>query len=202
MSRQLKVMIACGVAIVLLAGGLRQAFGVFLNPVTLELDLSRQFFGLVIASQALLFGLFQPAAGLLADRYGAFRIMLAGALLYAAGLWWAGQSTTAAGFFVSFSGSTAIACCYSTSSFSSRQRGRFSSRQHGRVDPRSTGRAARPVLARSASHRGQHRRHVQRSGSSRRPMAQRPTRLRRRVIKEHDTEFGLIDPGGSALPGR
>ncbi len=101
MSRQLKVMIACGVAIVLLAGGLRQAFGVFLNPVTLELDFQRQFFGLVIASQALLFGLFQPAAGLLADRYGAFRIMLAGALLYAAGLWWAGQSTTAAGFFVS-----------------------------------------------------------------------------------------------------
>ena len=101
MSRQLKVMIACGIAIVLLAGGWRQAFGVFLIPVTFELDVQRQFFGLVIASQALLFGLCQPAAGLLADRFGAFRIILAGALLYAAGLWLAGQSTSAAGLYAS-----------------------------------------------------------------------------------------------------
>ena len=50
MNGRVWLMVACGVAIVLIGGGLRQAFGVFLYPVTLELEISRQFFGLVMAA--------------------------------------------------------------------------------------------------------------------------------------------------------
>jgi MFS family permease len=101
MTRQTNIMIACGVLIVLFAGGLRQSFGVFLNPVSIDLGIGRQVFGLVIASQALLFGVCQPVAGLLSDRYGAFRVITAGALLYALGLWFAGMSTSALDLYLS-----------------------------------------------------------------------------------------------------
>lgn len=94
-------MLVCGVAVVLVSGGLRQSFAVFLRPVSLDLDVGRQMFGLVIASQALLFGVAQPFAGLLADRYGAFRVVVAGALLYALGLWLAGMSTDAVELYLS-----------------------------------------------------------------------------------------------------
>ncbi len=92
MSGRLLLIVACGVAIVLIGGGLRQAFGVFLYPVTIDLEMNRQFFGLVMATQALIYGFSQPVAGLLADRYGTVRIMVSGALLYSIGLWWAGIS--------------------------------------------------------------------------------------------------------------
>ncbi len=101
MSRHLQIMIACGILIVLLAGGLRQSFGVFLPPIALDLDIQRQFFGLVIASQALLFGICQPVAGLLADRFGAYKLILGGALLYAGGLWFASSSESALGLYLS-----------------------------------------------------------------------------------------------------
>lgn len=101
MTSRTKLMIICGIAIVLVTGGLRQSFGVFLKPISLDLDIGRQMFGLVIASQALLFGAVQPAAGLLADRYGAFRVISAGAVLYALGLWLASQSATAMDLWLS-----------------------------------------------------------------------------------------------------
>jgi MFS family permease len=95
MTRQTQTMIVCGVIIVLIAGGLRQSFGVFLKPITLDLDIGRQVFGSAIAIQALLFGGCQPIAGMLADRYGAFRVISVGAMLYAFGLLLAGQSRDA-----------------------------------------------------------------------------------------------------------
>lgn len=101
MPRQTIIMIACGVVIVLFAGGLRQSFGVFLDPISVDLDFGRQVFGLVIASQALLFGACQPVAGILADRYGAYRTITAGAILYGLGLWFASMSTSALDFYLS-----------------------------------------------------------------------------------------------------
>lgn len=101
MSYRTKIMIVCGVGIVLITGGLRQSFGVFLVPISLDLDIGRQAFGLVVAAQALLFGAFQPAAGLLADRVGAFRVISAGAILYALGLWLASASETWRDLFLS-----------------------------------------------------------------------------------------------------
>jgi MFS family permease len=95
-------MVASGVAVVLVAGGLRQSFGIFLAPVTLDLDIGRQVFGLVMAVQALIFGVFQPVTGWLTDRYGGFRVIAAGALLYGLGMWLASLSTGAADFMLSF----------------------------------------------------------------------------------------------------
>ena len=95
MTGRLWFMVACGVVIVLIGGGLRQIFGVFQVEVTQELDIGFGPFGLVIGIQALILGITQPASGLLADKFGSVRVIIAGALIYALGLWWAGQSTTA-----------------------------------------------------------------------------------------------------------
>lgn len=66
--------------------GLRHAFGLFLQPVTEANDWGRGVFGFAIALQNLCWGLGQPFAGMLADRLGAKRIILAGAGLYLLGL--------------------------------------------------------------------------------------------------------------------
>ncbi len=101
MSRQAWFMVLIGVVIVMVGGGLRQAFGVFLRPVAIDLEIGRQLFGLVIAVQALIYGVSQPAAGLLADRYGSIRVIVAGALLYALGLWLAASAVSSFDLFVS-----------------------------------------------------------------------------------------------------
>ncbi len=87
MTKRLWVMLACGVLIVLTANGLRLTFGVFLKPISIDLGISREAFGLVIAGQALLYGVFQPIAGIFSDRYGPVKTILIGTGLYATGLW-------------------------------------------------------------------------------------------------------------------
>jgi len=66
--------------------GLRQSFGLFLNPISLDLGLGREAFGLSMALLNLVWGLTAPVAGGLADKYGAGRVLTAGALCYAAGV--------------------------------------------------------------------------------------------------------------------
>lgn len=78
--------ILCAATIVTLSMGVRQAFGLFLPQMSMELSITRTEFGLALAIQHLLFGIAQPFVGALADRHGAGRIAVAGALLYAAGL--------------------------------------------------------------------------------------------------------------------
>ena len=86
MSRRLVIVLVCGSIAVTLSMGVRQVFGLFLRPVTLDLETSRALFGLVVGLQNLLWGLTQPFAGLIADRFGAARVVLVGGLLYVAGL--------------------------------------------------------------------------------------------------------------------
>ena len=81
MTGRLWFMVACGVVIVLIGGGLRQIFGVFQVEVTQELDIGFGPFGLVIGIQALILGITQPASGLLADKFGSVRVIIAGALI-------------------------------------------------------------------------------------------------------------------------
>jgi len=66
--------------------GIRQSFGLFLTPVSLDLGLGRESFGLSMALLNLLWGLTAPAAGGLADKYGAGRVLTFGALCYVGGL--------------------------------------------------------------------------------------------------------------------
>lgn len=81
-----KLVMIAGVICLILAMGIRQSFGIFLAPIAVDLEVGRQVFGLAIAVQNLLWGLAQPFTGAIADRFGAVRVTIAGAVLYAAGL--------------------------------------------------------------------------------------------------------------------
>src|SRR3954471_2614628 len=76
----------CGAAIVTLSMGIRHGFGLWLQPVTMDRGWSRETFAFAIAVQNLAWGVAGPIAGVLADRFGAFRVLLAGSALYASGL--------------------------------------------------------------------------------------------------------------------
>ncbi len=71
----------------LIALGIRHGFGLYLQPMSLDLGWGREVFSIAIAMQNIVWGLAQPFAGMLADRFGSGKVVLAGALLYAAGLW-------------------------------------------------------------------------------------------------------------------
>ncbi|MBT7757569.1 MAG: MFS transporter [Rhodospirillaceae bacterium] len=101
MTRQLWIMVLCGVLIVLASNGLRLTFGIFLRPISVDLDISRQVFGLVIATQTLLFGLVQPIAGMVADRYGAVKVIVVGSFCYALGLWLMSLAASALDLYIS-----------------------------------------------------------------------------------------------------
>ncbi len=80
------VIILCGCAIAMLSFGPRSSLGFFIQPIGRELAWGRDVFGLALALQNLLWGLGQPIAGAIADRFGVLRVVCVGALLYAAGL--------------------------------------------------------------------------------------------------------------------
>jgi predicted MFS family arabinose efflux permease len=88
----------CGALIVTLSMGVRHGFGLWLQPITQARDWSRESFALALAVQNLSWGLVGIVAGMLADRFGALRVLIAGAVLYALGLWGMAQSTTPLGF--------------------------------------------------------------------------------------------------------
>ncbi len=76
----------CGAAIVTLSMGIRHGFGLWLQPVTQSQGWSRETFAFAIAIQNLVWGFSGIFAGMVADRFGAFRVILGGAILYALGL--------------------------------------------------------------------------------------------------------------------
>ncbi len=80
------VIIVCGCAIGLLSFGPRSSLGFFIQPMSREFAWGRDVFGLALAVQNLLWGLGQPVAGAIADRFGVLRVMCVGAVLYAGGL--------------------------------------------------------------------------------------------------------------------
>ena len=80
------VIILCGCLISLIGFGPRSAFGFFLTPMSAANGWGRDVFALAFALQNLLWGIGQPFAGAVADRFGMVRVLSVGALLYAAGL--------------------------------------------------------------------------------------------------------------------
>ena len=76
----------CGAAVVTLSMGIRHGFGLWLQPITMDRGWTRETFAFAIAIQNLAWGLAGPLAGMLADRYGAFRVLALGSIFYAAGL--------------------------------------------------------------------------------------------------------------------
>ncbi|WP_374408275.1 MFS transporter [Hydrogenophaga sp.] len=78
--------LVCGAAVVTLSMGIRHGFGLWLQPITQDMGWTRENFAFALAIQNLAWGLFGIFAGMAADRFGAFRVLLAGSLLYALGL--------------------------------------------------------------------------------------------------------------------
>lgn len=88
------VIIACGCLIAILTFGPRSALGFFLKPMSMEHGWGRDVFAFALAIQNLLWGIGQPFAGAVADRFGTVRVLCVGSLLYAIGLGVMAHATT------------------------------------------------------------------------------------------------------------
>lgn len=82
----LAVIVVCGCIVAMISFGGRSTFGLFTLPITGDLGFSRETYGLAMAIQNLVWGLAQPVAGGLADRYGTGRVLAGGAIFYAIGM--------------------------------------------------------------------------------------------------------------------
>jgi MFS family permease len=80
------VIVLCGCLISMISFGPRSTLGFFLTPMSTANGWGREVFALSVAMQTLIYGAAQPFSGAIADRFGAVRVIIAGALLYAAGI--------------------------------------------------------------------------------------------------------------------
>lgn len=78
------LVIVAGCLISMIGFGIRSGFGLFLEPMTVAREWNREIFGFAMALQNLFWGLGLPFAGALADRFGPVKVIIAGALMYAA----------------------------------------------------------------------------------------------------------------------
>ncbi len=85
-SRIPPIAISCACLIALLAFGPRSAMGFFQLPIIETNGWDRATFGLAMALQNLFWGLGQPLFGVIADKFGTWRVLTIGAILYALGL--------------------------------------------------------------------------------------------------------------------
>lgn len=98
--RSVMLSVACAALIVTLSMGVRQSFGLFMQPLGADLGLTRETFGFAIAVQNLLFGLCQPFIGAWSERWGTRATLIGGVVVYAAGLLLAAFSHSSAGILV------------------------------------------------------------------------------------------------------
>jgi predicted MFS family arabinose efflux permease len=87
--------------VLMLSIGTRQTFGLFLPPMTFDHGWTRETFGFAIALQNIVWGLGQPFAGAIADKFGAARVIVGGGAAYALGLVLMAYSTTGLAFDLS-----------------------------------------------------------------------------------------------------
>jgi predicted MFS family arabinose efflux permease len=100
----MKQVLICGAAIVTLSMGIRHGFGLWLQPITMDRGWTRETFAFALAIQNLAWGAAGPFAGMLADRFGAFRVLVVGGLMYALGLVLMALSTSG----IAFTGSAGV----------------------------------------------------------------------------------------------
>ena len=80
------VILLCGCLISLVSFGPRATLGFFLTPQSQANGWGRDVFAFALALQNLLWGVGQPFAGAVADRFGTARVVLGGCALYVLGL--------------------------------------------------------------------------------------------------------------------
>ena len=95
--------------------GTRHAFGIFMLPVTLDHGWSRETFSFAIALQNLIWGIVQPLGGMVADRHGSRRVVVAGLLCYGVGL--AGMAFGATPLAFTLSAGVAVGVALACTSF-------------------------------------------------------------------------------------
>jgi MFS family permease len=88
------LIVVAGCLIAIITFGVRTSFGLFTQPLSDARGFDRETFAIAIAFQNLLWGLGQPFAGAIADRFGAGRVLAVGGLVYAAGVALMSQSTS------------------------------------------------------------------------------------------------------------
>ncbi|QJD90244.1 MFS transporter [Duganella dendranthematis] len=81
------VLLATGVVLTM-AMGVRHGFGFWMQPISQAHGWTRETYSLAQAMQNLMWGAIGPFAGMAADRFGTMRVVLVGAVSYAAGLFW------------------------------------------------------------------------------------------------------------------
>lgn len=81
------MVLIAGCLIALIGFGVRSSLGLFLEPMTASRGWTRETFGFALALQNLFWGLGLPIAGAIADRFGSSRVIIAGAIMYALGLY-------------------------------------------------------------------------------------------------------------------
>lgn len=96
----LRQLLICGSIIVTLAMGIRHGFGLWQLPIISENGWGRETFSFAIALQNLSWGFFGIFLGMVADRLGAYRVLMIGAIAYALGLLGMSYASTPLGFFL------------------------------------------------------------------------------------------------------
>lgn len=86
--------------IVFTSFGVRQSFGLFMRPITMDLGWGRETLSLALATQNLMIGMAAPFAGALADRWGAPRTIALGGVMFGLGILVMSQSTAPEWMFV------------------------------------------------------------------------------------------------------
>jgi len=88
------LVLLAGCLIAMTGFGVRSALGLFLEPMTSDRGWTRETFGFALALQNLCWGLGLPIAGALADRFGSLKVISAGAVMYALGLYGMSEAQT------------------------------------------------------------------------------------------------------------
>ena len=91
----------CAAVVVTLSMGIRHGFGLWLQPMTQAHGWSRETYSLAMAVQNFFWGLAAIFVGMVADRFGAFKVLVAGAVAYAAGLAGMAMASSITGFMLS-----------------------------------------------------------------------------------------------------
>jgi len=79
-------LLVAGCLVAIINFGIRSTFGQFTVPISTAHQWPREVFSWAVALQNLLWGIGTPIAGMLADRYGSARVLIAGAIMYALGI--------------------------------------------------------------------------------------------------------------------
>lgn len=111
-----RMLLGCSAAVLIISMGVRHSFGLFMPYMSAEYGWGRETFAFAMGLQNLMWGIAQPFAGLLGDRFGSHRVVVSGALLYALGL--LGMAFSTSPFFLAAMGGVLIGVAHACTTYS------------------------------------------------------------------------------------